>query len=200
MALNDLGLLYQGTGRHEDAAALFQQAADAPGALGDAPGQARALHNRAASLLALRRLPEARADAYRAAALKGPYGHAAAPWKTCGLLAEIETAAGDPIAAAAARAKARRLYAACRADGGEPMSSLDRLVAEVAALAAHPDHGPAAARAAVPGPDAFDPDLLPIRDALLACFGGDPAPARRLAADPASSYTTAAELTLLLGP
>ena len=144
---------------------------------------------------------EVRAAARECARLMTPFGLAAQPWKIWDILHDIEQVAGDPAAAAAARARALALYRAYRADGGEPMYPLSRLIAQVAAQASHPDHGPAAALSALPPESAFDPSLLPIRQALESWLRGDPAPARALAGAPDTDYDAAVELSLLLdGP
>ncbi|MEI2772745.1 MAG: hypothetical protein V9G98_19080 [Candidatus Competibacter sp.] len=73
----------------------------------------------AKTLRKLRRLDEARQEIRRAIECKAPFGHAAEPWKTWAILADIETDAGNPAAAAEAKAKAIACYLAYRRDGGE---------------------------------------------------------------------------------
>ncbi|MBK8261260.1 MAG: hypothetical protein IPK80_07940 [Nannocystis sp.] len=58
---------------------------------------------------------------------KAPFGHAAEPWKTWGVLAKIETAAGDAAAAGSARARARDAFLAYRRASGENHSRAGRL-------------------------------------------------------------------------
>ena len=67
----------------------------------------------------LRRLDEARQEIRRAIECKAQFGHAAEPWKTWDILADIETDAGNATAAAEAKGKAIACYLAYRRDGGE---------------------------------------------------------------------------------
>ena len=75
--------------------------------------------NLADTLRKLRRLDEARQEIQRAIECKAQFGHAAEPWKTCNILAEIETDAGNLSAAAEGKGKAIASYLAYRRDGGE---------------------------------------------------------------------------------
>ena len=67
----------------------------------------------------LRRLDEARQEIRRAIECKAQFGHAAEPWTSWAILADIETDAGNPAAAAEAKGKAIACYLAYRRDGGE---------------------------------------------------------------------------------
>ena len=67
----------------------------------------------------LRRLDEARQEIRRAIECDAQFGHAAEPWKTWAILADIETDAGNATAAAEAKGKAIACYLAYRRDGGE---------------------------------------------------------------------------------
>ena len=67
----------------------------------------------------LRRLDEARQEIRRAIECNAQFGHASEPWKTWAILADIETDAGNPTAAAEAKRKAIACYLAYRRDGGE---------------------------------------------------------------------------------
>ena len=51
--------------------------------------------------------------------LQTPFGHAAAPWTSWAIWAEIETAAGDTAAAQATKQQATALYLTYRSVGGE---------------------------------------------------------------------------------
>jgi hypothetical protein len=79
------------------------------------------------TLRKLRRLDEARQEIRRAIECKGSFGHAAEPWKTWSILADIETDAGNPAAATEARAKAIACYLAYRRDGGENHDAAGRI-------------------------------------------------------------------------
>ncbi len=74
--------------------------------------------NVAIRLRKLRRLDEARQEIRRAIEC-AEFGHAAEPWKTWAILAEIETDTGNTAAAAEAKRKAIACYLAYRRDGGE---------------------------------------------------------------------------------
>jgi tetratricopeptide (TPR) repeat protein len=127
--LNQLGRLYDDVlDRPEDAAAFYRQAVDKYVEIGDAANEGRASGNLAITLRKLRRLDEARREIRRAIECAAPFGHAAEPWKTWAILADIETDAGNPAAAAEARAKAIACYLAYRRDGGENHDGPGRLV------------------------------------------------------------------------
>ena len=75
--------------------------------------------SRRRTLRKLRRLDEARQEIRRAIECKAQFGHASEPWKSWAILADIETDAGNPAAAAEAKRKAIACYLAYRRDGGE---------------------------------------------------------------------------------
>lgn len=134
--------------------------------LGDYFNQARSLNNLAITLRDLGRVDEAREATSQSARLKAPFGHAAEPWTTWNVLWNIETLAGHPDAAAAARFRAMELYAAYRRDGAEPQYVMARLIAAVGD--ALRGQGAAAARRLIPPTERFAESLLPVRDALIA--------------------------------
>ena len=118
--LVQLGNLYDRVLRRgEEAAAFHRQAADKYVGIRDVAGEGRARNSLAYTLRRLGRLDEARQEARRAIECRGELGHAGQPWTAWGILADIETAAGDPAAAAAAKGKAVAAYLAYRRDGGE---------------------------------------------------------------------------------
>lgn len=118
--LGQLGILYDSVlGRHEEAVLFFQQAADKCVELGDLAGEGRNVNNLAVTLRKLSRFDDARRAIQRAIECDAPFGHATEPWKTWDVLADIETDAGEPIAAANAKRKATEHYLAYRRDGGE---------------------------------------------------------------------------------
>jgi tetratricopeptide (TPR) repeat protein len=126
--LLQLGSLYDNIlDRPEEAAAFYRQAADKNVEIGDAANESRARNNLAITLRKLRRLDEARREIRRAIECKAQFGHAADPWTAWAILADIETDAGNPAAAAEARAKAIDCYHAYRRDGGENHSDSGRL-------------------------------------------------------------------------
>lgn len=197
--LGQLGLLYVTMNRHEDAVPMFRRSAEICAApeIGDLAGEGRARTNTAAALLVLGRYDEARRELARAIVCNQPFGHAAQPWKALGTLADLERAAGNPTAAAAARDQAIAAYLAYRRDGGENLEATRPMYEAVEnaihtgqrnAVAARLDH-----TARAPGiPDEFHP-LIP---ALLAILKGERNPA--LAENPALLYIDAVELRLLL--
>jgi hypothetical protein len=178
----------------EEAAQLHRQAATLREELRDSFAQARSRGNLAVALQELGRLDEAREAANRTADLQAPFGHAAEQWKTWDILHDIETLAGRPGAAAAARSRAIELYAAYRLVGGAPQTALARLIVAVGqTLRAH---GAEEARRLIPLPERFDEGLLPVREALLAIIDGSRDLA--LARDSRLGYEVAVEIELLL--
>ncbi len=118
--LVQLGNLYDDVlDRPEEAAAFYRQAADKYVEIGDVAKEGSARNNLADTLRKLRRLDEARQEIRRAIECKAQFGHASEPWKTWAILADIETDAGNPAAAAEAKRKAIACYLAYRRDGGE---------------------------------------------------------------------------------
>jgi len=127
--LNQLGGLYdQALGRLEEAAGFLRQAADKYVDIGDVASEGRQRNNLAITLRKLRRLDEARQEIRRAIECKAQFGHASEPWKSWGILADIETDAGNSAAAEEAKGKAIACYLAYRRDGGENHSGAGRLV------------------------------------------------------------------------
>jgi hypothetical protein len=201
-----LGNLYNAVlDRPEEAAAFHRQAADRHVEIGDRAGEGRARNNLAITLRRLGRLDEARRELRRAIECKAEFGHAAEPWKTWNILADIETDAGQPAAAASARAKALGAYLAYRRDGGENHWSSGRLALAVgqALLAGDPAAAEALLDQAAPEPPAAAGDPPqgaaaehPYLAALRALCQGrrDPALAEAAGLD----YDQTAELQLLL--
>ncbi|WP_295884787.1 tetratricopeptide repeat protein [uncultured Thiohalocapsa sp.] len=196
--LGQLGTLYDDAlDRPEDAAGFYRQAADKSIEVGDVAMEGVARSNLAETLRRLGRLDEARREVERAIACKAPFGHAAEPWKSFGILAAIETDAGNPPAAQQARGKARAAYLAYRRDGGENHALDGRLAL---AVAEHLLAGDPAAAAALLAELEAEPDLpdslRPFLAALQAIAAGSRDPA--LAEDPALHYISAAEVLLLI--
>ena len=118
--LGQLGNLYDSVlGRPEEAATFYRQAADKRVEISDVAGEGRARNNLGMTLRKLRRLDEARREIRRALECDAQFGYASEPWKTWGILADIETDSGNPTAATEAKRKAIACYLAYRRDGGE---------------------------------------------------------------------------------
>jgi tetratricopeptide (TPR) repeat protein len=117
--MTELGNLYNEMGRLEEAVTFFRQAADIYGELQDLAQEGLARNNIASTLLDLRRYGEARRELNRAIECNQPFGHAAEPWKTWGILYDLEHATGNAPAAAQARQQAIEAYLAYRRAGGE---------------------------------------------------------------------------------
>ena len=127
--LGQLGNLYGDVlNRPEEAVAFYRQAADKYGAIRDSANEGRTRNNLGLTLRKLRRLDEAWQEIRQAIKSDAQFGHAAEPWKSWSILADIETDTGNPTAAAEARRKAIACYLAYRRDGGENYSDSGRLV------------------------------------------------------------------------
>ncbi len=198
LTLIQLGNLYaEALARPEDAASFYQQAAEIYAKIGDLANEGRARNNLGDTLCKLGRLDAARQAIRRAITCYAQFGHAAQPWTAWIILADIETAANQPHAAAAAKAKALACYLAYRRDGGENHYDDGRIALAVTLALQAAD--PAAALAIIQ--DNLDlpelPDWLrPLLHALHAIAAGSRDP--QLAAAPELHYISAAEILLLL--
>jgi tetratricopeptide (TPR) repeat protein len=105
--------------RPEEAVALYQRAAEIRGEIGDLAGEGRTQNNLADTFLKLQRLDEARQAIRRAIDCDASFGHAAEPWSSWAILANIETAAGNGAAASDARHQTLDTFLAYRRDGGK---------------------------------------------------------------------------------
>jgi tetratricopeptide (TPR) repeat protein len=196
--LGELGLLYgDALGRTEEAVALFRQAVDMAVKSQDVAKEGGTRNNLALRLRKLRRLDEARREIHRAIECKEGFGHAAHPWTSWAILAEIETDAGNPAAAAEAKRKAIECYLAYRRDGGENHDSpggiclaVTRALLESAPAAATSMLQQLGADPEVPGP------LRAFIEALQAIVAGSRD--RSLAEAPDLDCTMAAEILLLI--
>jgi tetratricopeptide (TPR) repeat protein len=118
--LGQLANLYDDVlNRPEEAVAFSHQAADKYVEGRDIANEGRARNNLGDTLRKLRRFDEARHEMRRAIECDAQFGHASEPWKTWAILANVETDAGNPAAAAEAKRKAFDCYLAYRRDGGE---------------------------------------------------------------------------------
>jgi len=131
-ALGQMGNLYDDElGRREEAAAFYRQAADSYVKIGNLAGEGRARNNLAATLRSLGRLDEARQEISRAIECDAQFGHAAEPWKTWNILADIETDAGNAALAEEAKQKALDAFLTYRRAGGENHSGTGRIALAV---------------------------------------------------------------------
>ncbi len=117
MTLGQLGNLYSAMERREDAVRFFRQAADLHISCSDLKGEGRNRSNTAKELVKLGRYEEARGEIELAIERRRPFGHAAQPWTTFGILYDLERALSNEPAALAARQQAIELYLSCRRDG-----------------------------------------------------------------------------------
>ncbi|WP_295450483.1 tetratricopeptide repeat protein [uncultured Thiodictyon sp.] len=196
--LGQLGNLYNDVlNRPEDAAAFYRQSADLRVRIGDTAKEGLVRSNLANTLRRLRRLDEARREIQRAIECYAQFGHAVEPWTAWAILAAIETDAGNPDPAAAARSKAVGAYLDYRRAGGENHLPQGRIALAVTEQLRSDD--PAQARALLAElardpnlPEWLRPFLQPL-DGL--CTGRrDPG----LAQTPGLDYTMSAELLLLI--
>lgn len=196
-SLTQLGVTYRRMGRLEDAVQFYGQAATTQQESNDMAAEGVTRSNLAYALFELRRYDDARREILRAVECKAPFGHAAEPWKTLGILSLVERAAGNAEAAATARQQASDAYLAYRRDGGENTSELRSLLENVAQ--AITDGDVSAAAPALSGL-AGRTDLLAHWKTLIlkleALVRGERNPS--VAADPDLDYRDAVELRLLL--
>ena len=195
--LNGLGHLYISIDRWEDAVRFYRQAAEIYTELRDFEKEGRVRNNAGQILIKLQRYDEARQDLLRAVECKNPFGHAALPWTTFGLLCDLERAVGNTVEEEAARQQAIQAYLAYRRDGGENLSGGGRIIAMIAEAIYS---GQSDAAAEWLSQLSQKPDLAnylkPLIPALQAVLRGSRDP--DLAADPNLDYDDAAELMLLL--
>ena len=176
--------------------AFYRRAAEIYGEIGDTMGEGRQWNNLAATFRKLQRLEEARQAIRRAIECKAPFGHAALPWTSWALLANIETAAGNSAAAADARHQALGAFLAYRRDGGENQSGSGRLALAVRQALASDDPAEATSLLQQLAADPQAASLLPFLTALQTIAAGSRD--RSLAEDPGLSYDQAAEVLLLI--
>ncbi|MGH7346853.1 MAG: tetratricopeptide repeat protein [Candidatus Rokuibacteriota bacterium] len=102
--LGQLGNLYDDIlNRPEEAVAFYRQAADKYVEIGDLANEGRTSGNLGDTLRKLCRFDEARQESRRAIECDEQFGHAALPWRSWQVLADIETDAGNPAATEAKR-------------------------------------------------------------------------------------------------
>jgi tetratricopeptide (TPR) repeat protein len=195
--LGQLGILYaEVLQRPEEAVAFYRRAAEIYREIGDLAKEGMAQNNLANTFRKLQRLEEARQAIHRAIECKAPFGHAASPWTSWGLLAAIETAAGNSAAAADARHQAIGAFLAYRRDGGENQNAFGRLALAVRQALASGDPAEAASSLQQLAADPRAASMLPFLIALQAITAGSRD--RSLAEDPGLDYEEAAEVLLLI--
>lgn len=200
ISLGQLGNLYaHDLGRPEEAVAFYRQAAELYVGIRDAAKEGLVRNNLAETLRKLgpARLGEARQEILRAIECGAPFGHAAQPWTTWNVLADIETDAGNPGAAAEANAKAVAGYLAYRRDGGEnhwPQGRLALVVTE--ALRSGGPEAAAEGLQQLAANEELPAPLRPFVEALQAIVAGHRESS--LADAPELSYSMSAEILLLI--
>jgi len=197
MTLGELGNLYSAMGRREDAVRFYRQAADVFARIPDLKNEAVSRSNAADELVTLERYDEARREVERAVECNNDFGHAAKPWKTFGILYELERATGRADEAAEARRHAIQAYLAYRRDGGESLSGVGRRCALVKqAIASGQTEAAASGLSALLGQADFPAQKRPLIPVLQAILAGSRDP--KLAEDPDLDYDDVVEILLLL--
>jgi tetratricopeptide (TPR) repeat protein len=195
--MGELGNLYDDVlQRPEEAVGFYQRAAEIYGAIGDTLGEGRQWNNLANTFCKLQRLEEARLFIRRALACGASFSHAAAPWKTWCIIADIESADGNSSAAADARHQALVAFLAYRRDGGENQTRSGRLALAIREALASGDPDEVAPSLQQLAADPRAASMLPFLTALQAIAAGSRD--RSLAEDPALDYYEAAEVLLLI--
>jgi tetratricopeptide (TPR) repeat protein len=195
--LGQLGNLYDDVLRRpEEAVPFYQRAAEIYAEIGDLVGEGMAQNNLADTFRKLQRLEEARQAIRRAIDCKAPFSHAALPWNSWSILANIETAAGNSAAAADARRQALGTFLAYRRDGGENQIGSGRLALAVRQALASGDLAEAASLLQQLTADSVWAEHHPFLTALQAITAGSRD--RSLADDPDLHYSQAAEVLLLI--
>jgi tetratricopeptide (TPR) repeat protein len=196
--LVQLGNLYDDDlNRPEEAVAFYRQAADKYVEIGDAAKEGVVRTNLAATLRKLRRLEEARHEIRRAIECGTQFGHASSPWVSWSNLADIETDAGNPSAAAEAKRKATACYLAYRRDDGENHFPDGRIALSVTESLLAGDHATATSLLEQFVADSDLPSQLgTFIQALQAIVAGSRD--RSLADAPELTYAMAAEILFLI--
>lgn len=195
--LVQLGNLYDDAlDRPEEAAAFYRQAADEYVEIRDVANEGRTRNNLANTLHKLRRLDEARQEILRAIECKKGLGHAGSVWNAWHILAEIETDAGNPGAAAEAKRKSIACYLAYRRDGGENHHPDGRIALTVTQVLRAGNAPEAASLLQQLADDPKRSRLLPFVRALQAIVAGSRD--RTLADAPELDHTMAAEVLFLI--
>jgi tetratricopeptide (TPR) repeat protein len=129
--LGELGKLYCVWKKYEDAMVFYQQAVDIFVLVGDLRFEGIVRNNFGDLFMKMGRLEEARANLLRAIECFQTFGLQARPWKTYNIINNLETTAGNPVAAAEARQIAIDLFREWRRGGAENHSRVAQLCAAV---------------------------------------------------------------------
>ena len=196
--LGQLGILYDiGFKKLEFTVTFFRQAANIYVELNDLHHEGLVRGNIARALVKLQQYEEARGEALRAIECDQPFGHAAKPWTSFGILQDIETATGNPAAARTAWQQARDAYLAYRQQGGYAQGSGGKLVDEVLRLLAQQPINDVQSQLAEltnkPEAPEFRKQLI---QAMVAILNGSRD--LTLADDPALHYADAAEVLFFM--
>jgi len=195
--LVQLGTLYHDVlQRREEAVAFYRRAAEIYGEIGDLASEGISQNNLANTLSKLQRLEEARQAIRRAIECKAQFGHAALPWTSWDILADIETTAGNSAAAADARHQALGSFLAYRRDGGENQTGFGRLALAIHQALASGDPAEATSLLQQLTADPRAASMLPFLTALQAITNGSRD--RSLAEVPGLYYQEAAEVLLFI--
>ena len=195
--LLQLGTLYAAVvDRPEEAVAFLRQSADKCVEMHDVSHEGLVRSNLANTLRKLCRLDEARQEIRRVIECMERFGHASEPWKTWAILADIETDAGNPAAAAEAKGKAIACYLAYRRDGGESHRGPGRLVVDMTEKLRTDGRGAAASFLQQLANDPDLAELFPFLRTLEAIVAGSRD--RTLADAPDLDYGMAAEILFLI--
>jgi len=195
--LLELGNLYAADLDHPvEAVNFYRNAAGKYAEIGDATMEAVVRGNLGDGFRKLRRYEEARKEILSALKCGENSGLTSFPWNIWAILADIETDAGNPAAAAEAKRKAITCYLAYRRDGGENHHPDGRICLAVtqSLLAGDPAQAASLLRQQLPRFEAAGFDGF-IR-ALQAIVAGSRD--RTLADAPELHYTMAAEILFLL--
>ena len=194
--LGQLGSLYDDVlGRSEEAMTFYRQAAEKYVESHRFANEGMVRNDIANTLQKLHHFDEARQAIRRAIECNPQFGHASEPWTSWKVLADIETASGNPGAADEAKEQAISAYLAYRRDGGENHDPDGRIA--LAVTQALLSDAPAVATALLQqAPDFTDAGFSSFILALHAIVSGSRD--RRLADAPDLGYAMAAEILLLI--
>ncbi|MBE9141228.1 CHAT domain-containing protein, partial [Nodosilinea sp. LEGE 07088] len=194
--LNQLGELYENClNRLEEAIVFYRQARDIFIEL-EIFHESFARNNIANALCKLQRYDEARGEVLTTIECNRRFGNFAQPWKSFGILHNIETATSNPKAARSAWIHARDAYLAYRQQGGYIQGGGNKLIDIVLNLVAQQQLDKVQSVFNLLTNDPKTPDSLrQLIQAMVAILNGSRDPA--LADDPALDYADAAEVLFL---
>ena len=195
--LHQLGSLYHSDPqRIEQSIVLYKLAADIFCQIGDSLSEGLVITNQAEALLNIRQLDAARTAINRAIECKKQLGHEAIIWNCWSILADIEIAANNRLAAANARYQSIETFLSYRRYGGVNHSGSGQLAQAVYQILTSGDPANAASVLQQLAADPRSAHLRPFLSALQAITAGSRDPS--LAEDPGLHYSEAAEVVLLI--